>query len=342
MFFKLIEEIRKSFYRRKLTVMSNKNIYLGLAGDVMIGRGVNEVISRKGYLYPWGNILEILRRTDINIVNLETALTNSNQEVPKVFNFKASPDKVKTLAEARITAVSLANNHILDFSEKGMVETMHTLQAAGIKYAGAGLNEEEAAQPAIIVKNNFRLGLLSFTDNERSWAARPNYSGINYIDISNSNDKRRALSSVKQLRKDVDVLVVSLHWGPNMREEPSAPFVDFAHQLVEEGGDIIHGHSAHIFQAIEVYRNKLILYDTGDFVDDYALNPLLRNDLSFFFLVELNKSKIISLKLIPVTISNYQVNKAINKDYTWSIKHIQQLSAKFSTIVSDEGEIRLT
>lgn len=319
--------------------MNNDKITLGLAGDVMIGRNVDKVIAQKGYRYPWGNVLELLQQTDINIVNLEAALTNSNKKVDKVFNFKASPDKVKTLVEAKISAVSLANNHILDFDTEGLLETVSSLTNAGIQYTGAGLNSEEAARPAIIHCKNIRLGLLSFTDNERRWKAGPECRGTNYIDISDSKDKKRALIAVQQLRKDVELLVVSLHWGPNMQEEPPALFVDFAHQLIKEGADIIHGHSAHIFQAIEVYQNKLVLYDTGDFIDDYMVNKVLRNDLSFFYLIEINNHKMERLKLIPVLISNNQVNRALDNEYKWCIQRIQQLSAKFATTVSEAGEI---
>src|SRR6188472_1537982 len=119
--------------------MVNYSITLGLAGDVMIGRNVNIAITNKGYSYPWGNILPLLKNTDFNLINLEAALTNSTAKVYKTFNFKASPDKIKTLTEADINLVNIANNHILDFSGEGLIETIHTLRKAGIKYIGAGL-----------------------------------------------------------------------------------------------------------------------------------------------------------------------------------------------------------
>ena len=124
--------------------MGNQKLVIGLAGDVMIGRGVNSVISRQGYPYIWGNLLSTLRNTDLNIANLETTLTNSNHQVFKTFNFKASPGKIRSLTEANITIVNLANNHILDFAEEGLIETLETLDAAGIKYVGAGENIHEA------------------------------------------------------------------------------------------------------------------------------------------------------------------------------------------------------
>lgn len=319
--------------------MISDKLIIGLTGDVMIGRSVDPVISREGYSYVWGNMLPLLHSTDMNIVNLETTLTRSEKKVPKVFNFKAAPDKVKTLTEAHITFVNLANNHIFDYSEEGLVETLHVLRDADIQFAGAGMNREEAERPCFIKKNNLRVGILGFTDNEPGWSADLSKSGINYIDISSKNSRQKVLEAILGIRVKTDVVVVSMHWGPNMREEPPDYFIAFAHDMVEMGADIIHGHSAHIFQGIEVYHNKLVLYDTGDFVDDYVVHQVLKNNHSFLFRVEVTRKGIERLKLIPVLISNYQVNQATGKSYEWSIKRMQQLSRRFGTIVSDTGEV---
>jgi poly-gamma-glutamate capsule biosynthesis protein CapA/YwtB (metallophosphatase superfamily) len=322
-------------------MMSDDTIVIGLMGDVMIGRGVNIAITDKGFTYPWGNVLPLLKNTDINIINLEAALTNSTKKILKTFNFKANPDKIKTLTEARITVANLANNHVLDFSEEGLRETLQTLNMAGIKYAGAGMNEKEAARPVILTSKSITIGVLGFTDNEPGWKAGTSTSGVNYIDILEKEDCNKALNNIAQLRKKTDIMIVSIHWGPNMKAEPGKYFIDFAHEMIAQGADIIHGHSAHNFQGIEVYNHKLILYDTGDFVDDYVVDPVLRNDHSFFFKVKAFKQRIEKLELIPTMISNYQVNLAMGEAYKWSIQRMQYLSAKFGTIVSDKGEVML-
>jgi poly-gamma-glutamate synthesis protein (capsule biosynthesis protein) len=314
---------------------------IGLAGDVMIGRGVDPIITQYGYAYPWGNVLPVLRQADINIINLETALTFSNHKVQKVFNFRATPDKVQTLVEAHITLANLANNHILDYSEEGLVETICALNAAGIQHVGAGMNYDEAARPEIILKKDVRLGLLGFTDNEPSWKAGQEKGGTCYINIPKAKDREEALTAIRQLKEITDCVVVSIHWGYNMVEKPSFSFIDFAHQMVDAGADIIHGHSAHIFQAIEAYHQKLILYDTGDFVDDYMIHEDLRNDRSFLFLINMHKNEIKELKLVPVVISECQVNLAEEFEYKWSIRRMQQLCAKFGTEINDHGEVQL-
>jgi poly-gamma-glutamate synthesis protein (capsule biosynthesis protein) len=310
---------------------------LGFAGDTMLGRSVNRKIEGTSYLYPWGNLLSLLKKTDLNIINLETTLTESTEKVPKVFNFKAGPDKVKALLEAKIAIVTLANNHILDFAEKGLLETIEVLQKAGVGYVGAGKNLEEASRPIYTTINGIRIGILGYTDNEPGWKAGK-HPGTNYIKIGVESIKSIENVLVK-IKNKVDVLIVSIHWGPNMREKPSQQFIAFAHQLADVGVNIIHGHSAHIFQGIEVYKNSLILYDTGDFVDDYMVDPYLRNDRSFFFLCEIGKSGVNKLSLFPVLIKNMQVNLATGEDYSWCMRRIKKLSAEFGTVISNKGEI---
>ena len=322
--------------------MMGRNLRIGFTGDVMIGRTVDPVISREGYSYVWGDVLPILRATDVNVINLETTLTNSTRKVPKVFNFKAAPDKIKTLTEAGIKLANLANNHILDYSEQGLEETLHALQAAGIQYAGAGMDAEQASRPAFLDIKGFRLGFIGLTDNEPGWKAGAGKSGINYINVSDKGQRTKALESISQTGKDADLVIVSIHWGPNMKEEPSAGFIDFAHELVEHGADIIHGHSAHIFQGIEIYRNSVVMYDTGDFIDDYAVDQVLKNNHSFLFLIEVTREGIERLQLVPVLISNYQVNLAQDQSYEWSMKRMQKLSARFRTDINDKGEVGIT
>lgn len=303
----------------------------------MLGRLVNRKITDAGYTYPWGDVLPLLEETALNIVNLETAITRSNRKVEKVFNFKADPDKVEVLVQGKIDIVNLANNHVLDFSEQGLRETLQVLDKAGIKHVGAGLNAQEAAQPVIIERNGINIGVLGYTDNEPDWKAG-SAPGINYVEVGEVD---RVRADVLKLKPKTDIIIVSYHWGPNMREKPVKSFIDFAHELLEMGVHIIHGHSAHIFQGVETYKDGLIMYDTGEFVDDYAVDAYLRNDLSFLFLCELNSSGLRKLKLIPLRIGNMQVNIAKGEDRSWSIERMKDLSSQLGTNFPEREELEL-
>ncbi|KAA9345656.1 CapA family protein [Adhaeribacter soli] len=322
--------------------MEQQRILIGLAGDVMIGRGVSNSIAHTNYRYLWGNVLPLLKSTDLNIGNLETTLTHCTKKVLKVFNFRSEPLHVNALLEANFQLVNVANNHILDFGQDGMEDTLKTLNVAGIKHTGAGRNLAEATAPAFSEVKGLKLGMLGFTDNEPTWKAGPDSGGINYLNPENEEDRNTALADIRRLRPEVDFLVVSIHWGPNMREQPPAHFQAFAREMVQNGADLIHGHSAHIFQGIELFENRLILYDTGDFIDDYVVDSRLRNNLSFLYLLELENAKILSLKLVPTCIHNYKVNLAEGSDYEWCMKRVQQLSAVLGTRISHEGIITLS
>jgi poly-gamma-glutamate capsule biosynthesis protein CapA/YwtB (metallophosphatase superfamily) len=307
---------------------TQKTIKIGFAGDVMIGRLVNDSIKEKGYRYLWGTVLPRLQSNNINVVNLETTLTHSSKALPKVFNYKSDPGHVQALVEANINIVNLANNHSKDFDNEGLIETIDTLDQASIKHVGAGKNKVQAQTPVIIEKHGIKIGIIGATDNEPTWAANQKTPGINYFTPSAIDN---LLNDISELKKQVNLAIISLHWGPNMREQPSSDFIEAAHKMIDAGADIIHGHSAHIFQGIEIYKNKVIMYDTGDFIDDYAIDPILRNNHSFLFVVHANKDSLQKISLIPTLIHNMQVNLAPQENAEWSINRLKQLSAPFGT-----------
>lgn len=318
-------------------VKNSDRITIGFAGDVMIGRLVNDHLRHALATHLWGNTLPLLRSTDLNLINLEAALTKSEQIVPKVFNFKADPKHVQVLKEASIHVVNLANNHVLDYGVEGLLETLETLDQAQIQHVGAGKTSSEASKPIILSRKGICIGMIGCTDNEPTWKADQNKPGTFYIEIGDIETIKKAIIP---LRQRVDLLILSMHWGPNMRERPSEDFIKFAHQLIDVGVDIFHGHSAHIFQGIEIYKNKIIFYDTGDFVDDYYVDPLLRNDRSFFFVVETDGQKLCSLRLVPTLISHFQVNLSHGKDAMETLQRMQELSKEFGTsLIISNGEL---
>lgn len=312
----------------------DKELTIAFAGDVMLARLVDIVIKKNGPRYPWGNILDILNNADFRIVNLENTFTTSTRPELKVFNFKSHPDNVHTLREAHIDLVSLANNHTKDFGDEGLLETIKTLDNAAILHVGAGTTITHARRPVIITKNNIKIGILGATDNEPTWQATKLRPGINYFSIDHMD---ALLHDIAHLRQQVDIVIISLHWGPNMRQRPTQEYIDAAHQMINAGADIIHGHSAHIFQGIELYNSKLIMYDTGDFVDDYQIDPVLRNDQSILVFVTVDKKEVKQVKVIPLIISNMQVNQAEGSEASSILKKIQALSVELSTQISDEG-----
>jgi poly-gamma-glutamate synthesis protein (capsule biosynthesis protein) len=325
-------------------------IALGLVGDVMLGRGVDEAL--KDYRRSeklWGDTLSVLEAADLRVINLECAITtqeNPWSRTPKTFHFRADPSRaVRVLSAARIDACSLANNHTLDFEEEGLLDTLEYLDGAGIRYAGAGRDLEEAARPAILGgPDPEKVALLAFTDNEPAFAAGVGRPGTNYLPTSLEPEVLdRVEAAIAGAREaGADTILFSNHWGPNMVERPRDIFRRFARSVVDRGADVYYGHSAHVFQGVEVYRGKPILYDTGDFIDDYAVDDRLRNDRSFVFLVSVEGGEFRRLELFPVVLSFAQTRLATGGERREILRRMERLSAELGTrLLPREGALVL-
>ena len=315
-----------------------KAITLAIAGDVMLGRLVNETIRVRGFAYPWGDILPEITDSDAILVNLECALTAHTRHwtdgEEKAFYFRADPAAVRTLQIANVDFVSLANNHAGDFGTDGLLETVRVLDQAGIAHAGAGRSLAEAERPAVFSAAGCKVGLLAFADYPLVWAAQPWRAGINYTKVStHPKHFRRIEDSIQNARRLGDIVIFSIHWGPNMQSRPNTDFKEFARAVLDAGADIFWGHSAHVVQGIEVWNRKPIIYDSGDFVDDYAVDPYLRNDLSALFLLQIRVPFVESIDLIPVQIDNMRVNVAHRDDRAWFTSRFKELCSEMGTAV---------
>jgi len=338
-----------------------------VVGDVMLGRLVDQlfktrvndpehssyvkrVLSHLGkqhlpHSYVWGDMLPYFHSADLRIINLETSATTHPEKWPdKAFNYRMHPENLQCLNEARIDYCSLANNHTLDYQVPGMFETMQSLDKSGIKWAGVGKNKEQAQKPTILSFGGKTMACFSFADHYDFWAATKEAPGINYIDVDNYTDRDideiKMLTAEVRTKEKVDLIAVSLHWGSNYCWQPSPQFVKFAHQLVDNCGvDLIHGHSSHHIQGVEVYKGKPILYGCGDFVDDYAVDKEFRNDLGFIYQLYLDSqsTKWKSIELVPTKIATFQVTRPGN-DRDFLITRMKELSAKFGTNWTDTAE----
>lgn len=313
------------------------SLILALAGDVMFGRGVNRRISELGPLHPWGDILTDIQQADAFLINLECALTSRTKRWrngAKAFYFRAHPRAVKSLQLARVDFAGLANNHAVDYGMEGLLDTIRHLSEAGIAFAGAGDNVATAAEPAILTVGSYRIGILAYADYPIEWAAGETSSGINYTPISLAHDTFATVEcAIDAARQRTDLVIFSIHWGPNMRERPDGDDRTFARHIIDAGADVFWGHSAHLVHGVELWHGKPILYDTGDFVDDYAVDAELRNDLSALFLLRVRPPAVERIDLIPVAISDRRVRRAQGPDREWFCRRFTALSAELGTDV---------
>jgi poly-gamma-glutamate capsule biosynthesis protein CapA/YwtB (metallophosphatase superfamily) len=370
------------------TDMPGSGVRLFLCGDVMTGRGIDQILRQPGdprlqerfvksateYVaiaeqasgpiprgvgpeYIWGDVLAELdgSRPDARIANLETAVTTANEAwFGKAVHYRMNPANVACLAAAKIDCCTLANNHILDWGDDGLDETLRVLHAAGIRTAGAGANDREARAPAVIERSTggrilvFACGSPS-SGIPDSWAARSRRPGVSMLDESDPTTLEHVVHDVRNARRRGDIVVVSIHWGGNWGYDVPRQQQRLAHALIDEAGvDVVCGHSSHHPRPIEVHAGKLILYGCGDFLNDYegiGSQQGYRPELGFMYLPELDPSggSLRRLALVPTRIRRFRVNRASASDAEWLQGMMNREGRAFGTRVerTPAGELEL-
>jgi poly-gamma-glutamate synthesis protein (capsule biosynthesis protein) len=346
----------------KTSPSPHQTVTLFLCGDVMPGRGIDQILSHPGdralhepsvkdarfYVelaerrsgpiprgvddsYIWGDALgELQRRApDLRMINLETAVTTSDDFWPgKQIHYRMNPQNVGCLTAADIDCCVLANNHVLDWGYAGLEETLRTLERAGIATAGAGRNLEDAQRPAVfeLPQGNrvlmFGMGSAS-SGIPPDWAAATDRPGVHLIDECLPDAARQVQDLVQRFKRPADLVVVSVHWGPNWGSEISPDHQKFAHDLIEQTGvHVVHGHSSHHIKCIEVYRNRPIFYGCGDFLTDYEGirgYETYRGDLGLMNFVTLDSRTValVKLELCPMQMWQMRVRRASATDSAW-------------------------
>jgi poly-gamma-glutamate synthesis protein (capsule biosynthesis protein) len=361
-------------------------VTLLLAGDMMAGRGIDQILPHPNdprlyepivasateyvalaerangpipkpvdFRYVWGDSLAELERQnpDVRLVNLETAVTRSAEPAPKGINYRMSPENFPLVTAGAINCCSLANNHTLDWGRRGLLDTLETLTESGVRPVGAGRDLREAAEPAILpVPGKGRVIVFAFGSPTSgvplSWAATECEPGINLLRDFSSGSVDRIAQAVRTVKVPGDIVVASIHWGPNWGHEISGRTIRFAHRLVDRAGvDVVHGHSSHHAKAIEVYRDRLILYGCGDFVNDYegiSGYEMFRDDLAVMYLATVRASdgKLVELSMIPFLIRRFRLNRASPGDAMWLRDTFNSEGRKFGTRAQLRGDNSLT
>lgn len=286
----------------------SEGISVFLCGDVMTGRGIDQIMPRPGspvihesylrnangyvqlaenvnglipkpvsYDYIWGDALTVLTSVnpDLRVINLETSVTTNDDFWPKGINYRMHPGNVACLSAARIDCCILANNHVLDWGHAGLIETLDVIKAEGITPVGAGKDRYQAQAPAIFnITGKGRLVILAYglktSGIPGSWTASNTWPGINILPDLSARTIHRIKREVATVKQPGDVVLLSLHWGGNWGYKIYSEERQFAHSLIDKAGvDAIYGHSSHHVKGIEVYQQNLILYGCGDFLNDY-------------------------------------------------------------------------
>ncbi|MFB6140499.1 MAG: CapA family protein [Halosimplex sp.] len=327
------------------TVPGDADARIGFVGDVMLGRNVDDRWSADG-VEPagvWGGTLDDLRALDGLLLNFEGTISARGERRPdRTYYFRADPSWAIPALEAANTAyASLANNHLLDYGPVALHDTVDHLSEAGIANAGAGADAAAARAPTVATVGDLDVGVLALTDQSRSYRAGPNSPGTAWLplDPGNPETRRRAAAALGAIHgRDPDLVVASLHWGPNWEVRTSAVQRAFARWLIDRGVDVVHGHSAHVLQGIDVYRGRPILYDLGDYVDDYLIKDDFHNDRSVRVELVVEDGVLDRLLVVPVRIVDERVEPATGDVAAWVRERVRSLSGDFGTTVERDGQ----
>lgn len=352
----------------------DRAVTLFLGGDVMTGRGIDQILPVPGdprlhesyvktatryvelaeqangplpkpatLAYPWGDALRELERVKphARIINLETAVTRSNDYWPhKAVHYRMHPANIGCLLAAGIDCCVLANNHVLDWGYAGLDETLETLANATLRSAGAGTDAAAASAPAVIdLAGKGRVLVFAYAMSNsgvpQSWAASSRRAGVNLLEEFSQRAIERVSESVHAVRRRGDIVVASIHWGGNWGYEIGEEYRNFAHRLIDDAGiDLVHGHSSHHAKAIEVYKDRLVLYGCGDLVNDYegiGGHERFRADLvlMYFATMSVATGQLTQLNMTPFALRRFRLNYASDFEAQWLGERLDRECERF-------------
>jgi poly-gamma-glutamate capsule biosynthesis protein CapA/YwtB (metallophosphatase superfamily) len=311
-------------------------VKVALAGDTMLGRGVSD---RLRHHHPEAivgrSVIDALAEADLFLLNLECAISERGQPWPdpfKPFFFRAPPAAVDLLTYLRVDAVTLANNHALDYGYEALMDTLDHLTAAGIAVTGAGATQQAARAPALLRAGETTVAVIGLTDHPADYAADPTTPGVAYADLSRHVPQwvRTAVAD-----SDADVLVAFPHWGPNMVSSEVAHVRRAAAQLLRAGATFVAGHSAHVFHGVSP---EGVLYDLGDFIDDFATDETLRNDLGMLWFVTVQQGAVTEVEALPLKLGYCRTDVATGDDAAWISHRFHAACREFHTTVTQRGD----
>jgi poly-gamma-glutamate capsule biosynthesis protein CapA/YwtB (metallophosphatase superfamily) len=315
-------------------------VTVALAGDTMLGRGVGRALATTPPEdLVAAEVRAALGEADLIVLNLECCISGRGRpwDAPgKPFFFRAPPRAVELLVLLGADCVTLANNHALDYGFDALADTLEHLAGAGIAAVGAGPDLERARRPASLAAGGLRVAVLGVTDHPPDFAAGPDRPGVAFADLG-----RRLpdwlLETVREAGASVDATLVTPHWGPNMTSAPVRHVRRAAAALVDAGATLVAGHSAHLPHGVA----GPVLYDLGDFLDDYRVDPRLRNDLGLLFLVTLDTRGPVRLEALPLKLDFCHTRLATGTDAAWMRRRFRSACAALGTTVDQEAD-RLT
>ena len=325
-------------YKSQVELEELEKFQISLVGDLLMDGSIKWQIDRYGTDYPWEMVKEYFQNDDLTIGNLETSITTRGTEWPeKQYNFRSDPRNLKSMEDAGIDILALANNHILDYGYDGLLDTIKHIDNTGIKRVGAGKNKEDALKAAIVEKDGLKIGVFSASRVVPyvEWYATKQRPGL--IGAYDGHIEE-LLNEVQEIKKKVDIVILSIHWGIEGNSEPKDQDVVLAKKLIDGGVDIIMGHHPHVLQGIEIYKGKPIFYSLGNFVfgtqGELTSNTMIGQ-------INLVDGEIDNIEIIPFNIELGRPIPVTEDIRRAKIDYLNKISKRFGVNINEDGIIKL-
>ena len=268
-------------------------------GDVMLARTVGDRFHRSPEDFRLDKISNLLSGHDLVFANLENPVSARGRpykiQDPNI-TFCAHPGSLRILKNLGVTAISIANNHMFDYGEEALLDTIVCLDQSKIRHVGAGRTYREANEPTLLDRNEISVAIVGAV---MMYSASTRMAGRNSPGVADHR-LRKILASIRKLRSDGYHVLVSIHWGHEYSFFPVPYQMRQARQMIDAGASLVLGHGPHYPQGIEKYKNGRIVYSLGNFIFD---EPLKYANYSFIFSAGITASgNVVDSRIHPVVI----------------------------------------
>ncbi|HRS79095.1 MAG TPA: CapA family protein [Spirochaetota bacterium] len=284
----------------KLSARSAQRFSILFVGDILLANEAEQHIHKKGIEYPFWKIKEELLKYDFIFANMESPITKRGTPVvEKPYIFRVKPEDAVCLKDLKIDAVSISNNHLMDYNTEGMVDTIAALDRLNIRHTGGGKNLDEARRPVVLKYGDTSIVILAYCNRPpEEYYATDSLPGIAPLDLDLIRE------DIAAYKLDNSRVLISLHWGIEQTHVPQKEQIATAHDIIDAGADAIIGHHPHWPQGIEIYRGRPIIYSLGNFINGY-INPVERDNIAVGFYY--NGGTLETIKVIPLAGRNRQI-----------------------------------
>lgn len=317
------------------TSVSKSDTTLYFTGDVMLGRNVEGVLASGQNVFA--NVDEMFKNSDGAVINLEDPMTTSGTPYKSTIPLKANPAYAHVLKDNNIIVACLANNHIMDYGDTGLNDTISALKANGINYTGAGNNIGEASKPVYLNIKDRKIAILNYMDNttftgfSASEMAAATSSSAGYAPA----DPNLIKKDIDEAKNNSDMVIVVFHYGNEYSTQPNSYQVTLSHECIDDGADMVIGSHPHVIQTIETYNGKPIFYSLGNFVFDMS-NSATHESL----MVEMDlNNNTANIKVHPMVLVNYKPQLMNNASSNQLLASLKNESPANMTINGGEGII---